>query len=61
MSETRPKSYRDLYSGKWEALRTRKSDTLYGRTLLRPEEFNHQTVTTRDPRPHFSHGRALVV
>ena len=50
MSETHPKSYRDLYGGKWEALRTRKSDTLHGRTLLRPEEFKHQTVTTRDPR-----------
>ena len=50
MSETQPKSYRDLYGGKWEALRTRTSDTLHGRTLLRPEEFKHQTVTTRDPR-----------
>ena len=50
MSEAQPKSYRDLYGGKWEQLRTRKDDTLYGRTLLRPEDFRHQTVTTRDPR-----------
>ncbi|WP_158258188.1 alpha/beta fold hydrolase [Rhodopila globiformis] len=50
MSETQPKSYRDLYGGKWEQLRTRKDDTLYGRTLLRPEDFRHQTVTTHDPR-----------
>ncbi|MFL5283749.1 MAG: alpha/beta fold hydrolase [Rhodopila sp.] len=50
MSDAQPKSYRDLYGGKWEQLRTRNDDTLYGRTLLRPGDFRHETVTTHDPR-----------
>ena len=44
-------SYRDLYGGKWEDLIAKGStDSLYGRKILRPEDFNHGTVTTRDPR-----------
>ena len=43
-------SYRDLYRGKWEELTAKGADTLYGRKLLRPEDFKHHTVTTRDPR-----------
>ena len=44
-------SYRDLYGGKWEELVAKGStDSLYGRKILRPEDFKHYTVTTRDPR-----------
>ena len=43
-------SYRDLYRGKWEELTAKGADTLHGRKLLRPEDFKHYTVTTKDPR-----------
>ncbi|MFO1350354.1 MAG: alpha/beta fold hydrolase [Gammaproteobacteria bacterium] len=43
-------TYRDLYYGKWEELTAKGADTLYGRKLLRPEDFKHGTVTTHDPR-----------
>jgi epoxide hydrolase 4 len=42
--------YRDLYGGKWEALKNKGNDSLYGRQILRPSDFKHNTVTVRDPR-----------
>jgi hypothetical protein len=38
------------YGGKWEELTIKGSDTLHGRKVLRPEDFKHYTVMTRDPR-----------
>jgi hypothetical protein len=45
-----PKTYRDLYGGKWEESQSKRVDTLYGRKLLRPDDFKHSTVVTKDPR-----------
>jgi pimeloyl-ACP methyl ester carboxylesterase len=42
--------YSELYGGKWEEIQSKRVDTLFGRKLLRPEDFNHYTVTTKDPR-----------
>ena len=44
-------SYRDLYRGEWEKMVAEGStDSLYGRQILKPSDFNHGYVTTKDPR-----------
>ena len=43
--------YRDLYRGEWEKMVAKGStDSLYGRKILKPSDFNHGTVVTKDPR-----------